>query len=59
MPYRMIQDDDCHWYVIDVRDEARFHRWCEAMESCEPTGDWEPERVNGPHEVIFDSWIAR
>ena len=42
MPYRMIQDDDCHWYVIDVCDEARFHRWCGAMESCEPTGDWEP-----------------
>lgn len=58
MPYRLIQDDDCHWYIIPAGDEDRFHAWCVAMSECLPTGDWEPERVNGPHEVLFDSWMA-
>lgn len=56
MPFRLIQDDDGHWYVIDVGDEAAFYAWCSAMSECEPTGDYEPERVNGPHDVVFDSW---
>jgi len=59
MPFRLIQDDDGHWYVIDVGNEAAFYAWCAAMQECVATGDYEPKRVNGPRDVVFDSWRGR
>ena len=55
--FRLIQDDDCHWYVIPVGFEDKFYQWCGCMVACEPWDEeWEPERINGPHNCIFEKW---
>jgi hypothetical protein len=55
--WRLIQDNDCHWYVIQVRDVDSFYEWVAAQEQCEEC-EWcfEDNRVNGPHCVMFESW---
>lgn len=55
--HRLIQDNDCHWYVIEADKENLFYKWEEAMEKCKPwKKKWEPTPVNGPHSVLFENW---
>lgn len=56
-PQRLIQDNDCHWYVIPCFREDDFRNWVTAMEqSLDWNNEWEPKRVNGPHMVQFYDW---
>lgn len=58
--YRLIQDDDCHWYIIPENFEGKFAQWEGCMVACEPWDDeWEPVPVNGPHVVVFGSWAVK
>ena len=29
MEYILIQDDDCHWYVIPADKQSEFNKWAE------------------------------
>jgi len=48
----LVQDNDCHWYVIPVGMEEDFNKWLET-EDPEPT--W-CNRVDNPHRVHFEDW---
>lgn len=56
--YRMIQDEECHWYVIRVGQVEEFNQWQDAMADCEKWDgfDFNDVRVNGPHTVTFREW---
>ncbi len=56
--YRMIQDEDCHWYVIRTDQVAEFNLWQDAMARCEKWDgfDFSESQVNGPHMVSFLEW---
>lgn len=56
--YRMIQDEECHWYVIRVGQIEEFNQWHDAMAECEKWDgfDFNDVRVNGPHTVTFPEW---
>lgn len=56
--YRMIQDEECHWYVIRVGQVEEFNLWQDAMAECEKwdSFDFNDVRVNGPHTVTFPEW---
>jgi hypothetical protein len=56
--YRLVCDNDAHWYVIHVREEPEFLRWVDATER---NLDWEGKvfdlcRVDGPHSIVFPTW---
>ncbi len=56
--FRLIQDDDCHWYVIRADQSDEFYEWEQAQADCvEWSGhDFNENRVNGPQSVVFDDW---
>lgn len=56
--FRLIQDDDCHWYVIRVDQAAEFHEWEQAMIDCDEWHghDFNENRIDGPRDVVFPSW---
>ena len=54
--YRLISDDDGHWYVIKASEVNAFNEWVNAMNECEeiPDVDFEPDRLSGsPSNVTF------
>lgn len=55
--YRLVQDNDCHWYVIPADRVESFNDWVQCQERSLPMEtELEPERVNGPHTVTFTDW---
>lgn len=63
-PFRLIEDNDGHWYVIRVSVTDRFNDWISAIENDGPASyaDWdyfESCRVDGPHAVHFGKWSER
>ena len=58
VPYRLIQDDSCHWYVIMVTQVDEFRRWNKMMVNWEEWNghDFEQNRINGPHKLTFREW---
>lgn len=51
----LIQDEDCHWYVIAETEKQDFERWEQAMILCE---EWDGKnfdecRIDGPHRFRF------
>lgn len=56
--YRLIDDDDGHWYVILVSEEKAFQKWLDAGPywTKYKGKDFNECRVDGPHRVVFDSW---
>ena len=56
----LIQDNDSHWYVIKADQRETFRQWVEWTENYEEgdyTGpDFNSNRVNGPHTVVFGEW---
>lgn len=55
--YRLIQDEDSHWYVIPVGEEETFVKWMAAMAGCRHLpAHFDPIRVDGPHTVAFTGW---
>ena len=39
MEYILIQDDDCHWYVIPADREKDFSKWCDSISNDADTWD--------------------
>ncbi len=60
--YRLIRDDDGHWYVIPATAANRFHTYVDAASRCEESDEdakyFGGCRVDGPHAVVFESWRA-
>lgn len=57
LEYCLIQDDDCHWYVIETCQVNLFHDWIDAMENGQDYPiDFNKARVDGPHTVAFNGW---
>lgn len=57
---RLIRDDDGHWYVITVAEEADFELWVQSGSHFDYNGkDFNECRVNGPGSVVFADWIER
>jgi hypothetical protein len=57
--YRLIQDEDCHWYVIRVGQEQEFDAWQDAMVDCLPWKghDFSEDALGGdPGRVTFPSF---
>jgi len=56
--FQLIQDDDGHWYVIDVTEEKAFRKWEAAAPYWEgyQGKDFNECRVDGPHRVWFRGW---
>lgn len=48
--YKLIQDNDCHWYLITVEQEKLFN---ELLSDWEKFEDADFKRVDGPHAVSF------
>lgn len=41
--YRLVQDDDCHWYLIPFNQEKVFREWVEDWNS---EDDFDKYRLN-------------
>lgn len=67
--YKLIQDDDCHWYVIPAELEEKFQEWVdlsvfgtkqislwERLADLEEKYDFNQYRVDGPHRIVFKNW---
>ena len=55
--YRLIQDNDSHWYLIEANQEDNFNKWVEFAEgeTDEYIGtDFDSKRLSGsPSNVTF------
>lgn len=70
---KLVQDDSCHWYVINEEEEKDFDEWVSLEEKVENgkitekqyfdahkrLKDFENCRVDGPHRIYFDSFEER
>lgn len=57
--WQLIQDNDCHWYVIQVRDTKAFYKWVEAQENClDFDRSFDEWRISGPHTITFPVWTC-
>lgn len=52
--YRMVRDDDSHWYVIKEDELPIFYHWQEAMVGRRHMpANFNPIRIDGPESVRF------
>ena len=59
--FRLIQDQDCHWYLVPSNQINEFYEWDDWMTTCEPhlKKDWpdfDSMRINGPHSVLIKEY---
>lgn len=59
MDYILIQDQDCHWYVIPKMEKEHWNEWLESEEYNDGIVPDYATEVNGcPSQVVFpDFWI--
>jgi hypothetical protein len=57
--FRLIQDDDSHWYVIPSDQLEAFQRWVTAAPYWEGYSgrDFDADRINGPPHFTFADWM--
>lgn len=56
--YKLIQDDDCHWYIIPYGFDYEFEQAIERyIETGEELPEWVVE-VDGPHTVFFENYTV-
>lgn len=60
--HQLIQDDDCHWYLIPCDHVTRFRKWVDAtlIGVGEKKQDWlffTACRVDGPHCIQITDWV--
>lgn len=58
--YRLVQDDDSHWYAIPADSAAAFETWVTAMESDGPYQgeDFDSYRLGShPSAYTFERWM--
>lgn len=51
----LVQDDDCHWYIIPVDKAAEFYNWCDDEDNWD-TPDYATEVGGNPQRVVFNMW---
>lgn len=55
--YILKQDEDCHWYLIRIKDVDKFDSLCEYAYSEDDFEGFERMfsecRINGPHDLTF------
>ena len=68
--FRLIQDQDCHWYLIPSDKVEEFCWWVDAITYCEEFEYIKPEltdllsrlpdfnsmRINGPHQILIKDY---
>lgn len=55
--FRLIQDNDGHWFVIDEEDESAFYDWVKAQENCTtPEQDFSQAMISSPFHIRFPHW---
>lgn len=56
--FRIVSDDDGHWYVIKADEIQIFSRWVEAMNGRRHMpADFSPRQIDGPESIRFcDFW---
>jgi len=57
--YTLVQDNDCHWYVIPEDKRKNWYEW-RSLPPGDPKSWIVPKyahRVDGPHTVSFPNWI--
>ena len=55
MRYKIIQDNDYHWYLVKVVDEGAFNTWLQEdteSDSFDPEGH-PGKPIEGPHLLTF------
>jgi len=54
--YTLVQDNDCHWYIIPVEKNKEWDEWLE-IDSDDERG-WTPPffsvSIDGPSHVVFE-----
>lgn len=53
MRYTLVQDNDCHWYLIPADKQEEFYAWLETESWEEP--DWANHFGGGPLSVTFEN----
>ena len=61
--YRLIQDNDDHWYIIPWGFEYEFERWVDAQESGDMDDDYYNlpdfvKEIDGPHRLIINNYTV-
>ena len=60
--FRLIQDQDCHWYLIPSDKVEEFYWWIDAITYGEDTDllstlpDFDSMRINGPHQILIKDY---
>jgi len=57
--YRLVSDDDNHYYMVPIPLEEEFYQWVqipEVMAYKYEGPDWNDYRVNGPHTIVIQEW---
>jgi len=56
----MVQDSDCHWFIIPLSQSAVWYSWLEKSDEAGATGDtpdW-AEHIQSPEDVSFSDYEA-
>ena len=56
MKYMLIQDNDCHWYVIPADKFAEFDKWLADLDSYTPLPGWAKSVGGAPSLVTFENY---
>lgn len=55
MRYLLVQDDDCHWYIIPADKRDAFFAWLEGQDASDGYApDWANRFGGGPESVTFE-----
>lgn len=55
--FRLVQDNENHWYVIPADELQVFCHWVAAMEGQRRMpGNFNPVQIDGPHKLVFKEW---
>lgn len=60
-PSRLVQDDDCHWYVIRLSEVDAFEKWLTAAPYWEGYEGprFDDRMVDGPQSVSFKEFTTQ
>lgn len=63
--HRLIQDQDCHWYLILDEEIQDFYKWCDSHDPANfnpellhdvELPNFNSKRINGPHNVLIKEY---
>lgn len=53
--FRLIQDQDCHWYLIPSDKVEEFNLWTDGIDIYN-LPDFDSMRINGPHQILIKDY---